>query len=359
MEDHRMNKELLECLKDACKVISKGYYERTGKQIEFEVLQLSDISKPESKRDVIRELAKLYDEYKGNEDYIHIPDAYQLAYNARHYPIIIAIDKLTNELEGVTSVKYRDNQKDGVDPYYPKENRKFYSITGIIVRQRQDMQKKGLGTSMYEAATLGLHNYVVKYPEEDIDITVEIDCTNIKSLYAKANANSSINVRDLIGEDKRIISYVDGIYVVTNQNKEIVEAPTFVINEKIIDKKEYDKEKDNALEGIIINKAESVLEYTMNENKTKEELYKDVIFEIMKTIKMSNTEELKPSTCKDEDIDKDVTYIQFPNTRELSKMTIKPNGIEKLGADRKPTNDTDKIQGPMPNIHVKDDGEER
>ena len=58
-----------------------------------------------------------------------------------------------NELEGVMTIKFNDNREE-MDPYYQKEGVKFYSITGAIVRQRDNMLNKGLGTCMYETAIL-------------------------------------------------------------------------------------------------------------------------------------------------------------------------------------------------------------
>ena len=75
-----LNTELLEYLQQAGKEITKGYIQKTGnKHCKFGVIQFSDIAKPEpdGKPDIIRKTAELYDQYKGNEEYIHIPDVHK------------------------------------------------------------------------------------------------------------------------------------------------------------------------------------------------------------------------------------------------------------------------------------------
>ena len=55
-----------------------------------------------------------------------------------------------------------------MDPYYQKEGVKFYSITGAIVRQRDNMLNKGLGTCMYETAILGIYKFTCKHTQKII-----------------------------------------------------------------------------------------------------------------------------------------------------------------------------------------------
>ena len=70
-------------------------------------------------------------------------------YNLENKDIIItkfnSFQDEINELEGVMTIKFNDNREE-MDPYYQKEGVKFYSITGAIVRQRDNMLNKGLGT---------------------------------------------------------------------------------------------------------------------------------------------------------------------------------------------------------------------
>ena len=76
-----LNVELLEYLQQAGEEITEGYRQQTGNEhCEFGVIQFSDISIPENKgkADIIRKTAELYDQYKGNEEYIHIPDVPQM-----------------------------------------------------------------------------------------------------------------------------------------------------------------------------------------------------------------------------------------------------------------------------------------
>ena len=121
--------------------------------------------------------------------------------NFQNFPVIGVINDEINELEGVMTIKFNDNREE-MDPYYQKEGVKFYSITGAIVRQRDNMLNKGLGTCMYETAILGIYNYMQAHPENNLELNVVIDCTNLPSLYALSNAVSNINSRGLVGEGK-------------------------------------------------------------------------------------------------------------------------------------------------------------
>ena len=90
-----LNTELLEYLQQAGKEITKGYIQKTGnKHCKFGVIQFSDIAKPEpdGKPDIIRKTAELYDQYKGNEEYIHIPDVPQMSSNFQNFPVIGVIN---------------------------------------------------------------------------------------------------------------------------------------------------------------------------------------------------------------------------------------------------------------------------
>ena len=57
-----------------------------------------------------------------------------MLYNLLHYPVLVAYDQQTNELEGIVTIKYHENSSiETMDPYYQKEGAKFFSITGVLV----------------------------------------------------------------------------------------------------------------------------------------------------------------------------------------------------------------------------------
>lgn len=331
-----INDEILEYLQKACEQMTQSYQEQTGRKIRFEVAQFSNIAKNQ-KRDIVRELAQLYDEYVGNESYIHIPDVYQMSYNLQHYPIIVAVNEENEEIDGVTTIKYHHNVEGDIDPYHPKKDAKFYSITGIIVKQREGIGNKGLGTNMYEAATLGLQRYASEQ-DEKIEVLIDIDCTNIKSLYANANANANIDARELVGKGKAILTYLDGIYIVTDENGNLKEAPTFVIKEDLVPK---------SSEQILVSKEEKTT-FVFDENETK--VYESQLKEIIKKIR-PETGKIQMTTM----LDKGTGYVTYIPSQgkliQIENIRVYPNGTEKVGNNRIPRNDAWKYQGPMPNIY--------
>lgn len=334
-----INDEILEHLQKACEQMTQGYQEQTGRKIRFEVAQFSNIAK-DQRRDIVRELAQLYDEYVGNEAYIHIPDVYQMSYNLQRYPIIIAVNEESGEIDGVTTIKYHHNVEGDIDPYHPKKDAKFYSITGIIVRQREGIGNKGLGTNMYEAATLGLQRYASQHEKEEIEVLIDIDCTNIKSLYANANANANIDCRGLVGRGKSILTYLDGIYIVTDENGNLKEAPTFVIKEDLVPKNSED---------ILVDKEEKV---TFSFNESADRVYESQLKEIVKQIRPV-AGRLQMTTMLDEGTGY-VTYIPNQGNRiQIENIKVYPNGTEKVGKNRVQRKDVWKYQGPMPEIYRK------
>lgn len=181
--DNLTRREIFEHVQRACDEVTKGYHEQTGnRRIKFRVLQLvnKENSKLENDTDIVRKSATLYDEYEGNEEYIHIPSMEQMLENLQKHIVIGIEDTETGELEGVTTIKYYENNGDNVNPYYPRKDTKYFEVTGVIVKQRENMANKGLGTSMYEACFLGLHQYAKVHPDAGYKMDVVIDCTNIK-----------------------------------------------------------------------------------------------------------------------------------------------------------------------------------
>lgn len=344
-----LEKELLESLQEACELITRSYREQTGKRVRFEVIQFSDIAKPQSKRDIVRELAQLYDEYEGNENYIHIPDMAQMAHNLKDYPIISVINEENDEIEGATTIKYHHNIEGDIDPYYPKLGVKSYSITGILVRQRENITNKGLGTSMYEAAILGLQKYAMTHQEENVEINCVIDFTNLRSMYAFANANNNIDARELVGEDNELMATLEGVYVVQDfETKELVEAPTAVLKVDVAPKRK------NKFSRKQTDKPKHEFVFSIDR---KEKVYFDILKEIMQKIRPTSGP-VQRTTMIDEDAGI-VTYIPVQSGQiQVEDMVIYPNGTEKIGKNRIPRKDVATFVGPTENIWIKRDSKE-
>ena len=364
--------ELLTYVQKACDEVTKGYHEQIGnKRIKFRVLQLVDKenSKLEQDTDIVRKSATLYDEYEGNEEYIHIPSIEQMLENLQKHVVIGIEDTETGELEGVTTIKYYENKGENVNPYYPRKDTKYFEVTGVIVKQRENMINKGLGTSMYEACFLGLQQYAKYHPDEEYKMNVVIDCTNIKSLYAAQNAINNIASRNLVGTGKKIDLNLGGIYVVKNpETRTLVEAPTFVLESDLREKDMKPKEhRDDDI----------VFAYKRPKaKKGKAQEYRGLNRSILKRIKTASdmrkirasrkigltiANDLLQNAKGDElqisrNLDEDAGYVDFIDLSQaqvaIEDMRLKTNGTENIGAKRRRRDDIDKFVGPMPSVRV-------
>ena len=79
------------------------------------------------------------------------------------------------------------------------------------------------------------------HPENNLELNVVIDCTNLPSLYALSNAVSNINSRGLVGEGKKLDSNLEAIYTVKDENGHLIEAPTYVLKVDLNAKEKEDK----------------------------------------------------------------------------------------------------------------------
>lgn len=372
MEESK-KREILECIQRACEKITKGYHEQTGRaDLEFRVLQLKQKgdSKLQEGEDLIRKGAQLYDEYEGNEEYIHIPSIEQMLENLQKHIVIGIEDTKTGELEGVTTIKYYENKGGEVNPYYPREDTKYFEITGVIVKQRGDMTHKGLGTNMYEACFLGLYEYVKEHPE-GYRMDAVIDCTNIKSLYAAKNAIKNINARGLVGEGKRLNLFLAGLYVVRDpQTRALVEAPTFVLESDLKECNSLSKIEERQEEGI------TFVYRKPKKTKTKAREYRGLQHSILRRMNQSKKErhnealekeglnmanELLGNVEKEKakvtrNLDEEAGYVDFIDLSDMQvaieEMNLRTNGSENIGARRNQRRDVGNFVGPMPNVII-------
>lgn len=373
--------ELLKKLQEAGNRITQGYHEQTGNdRIRFKVLQLLD--NEESKlcqgTDIIRKAAQLYDEYEGNEEYIHIPDVQQMLENFKNHIVLGIEDTKTGELEGVTTIKYFENDENKTNPYYPRKNAKCFEVTGVIVKQRKNMRNKGLGTGMYETAFLGIEQFVKEHPEEGYRLNAVIDCTNIRSLYAAQNAINNLNSRELLGKNKKMKLNLGGIYVVRDeQTKKLAEAPTFVIESDLqeIEKKNSENEREKGVAWFRYsrpkNNDEKYMVYRGIKHSVLLSAYKARRAKIQEAekqrgYKLANSilgevskSSIKPK--KERNLDKEAGYVDYLDLSDfqisIDEMRLDTNGTEKVGTKRIPRRDVDKFIGPMPKISM--DLEER
>ena len=266
-----------------------------------------------------------------------------MLYNLQHYPVLVAYDQETNELEGIVTIKYHENSsKETMDPYYQKEGARFFSITGVLVRQRENMLNKGIGTNLYSASILGVQQYAQKHKEEQLELNVVIDCTNLPSLYALANGNKNLKIQGLVGKDKELDAALDAIYLVRDESQHLVEAPTYVL--KIdLESKDIKKEEENS-KGRNIKS----FSYAVNPENERHQNYEALLDTILEEIRQD--ENCTTTQMEDKGTGM-VTYISLNNKKiKLDNMKLERNGAQNIGRKRTPRNDVDKFVGPMPDI---------
>lgn len=336
-----MKRELLEKLQPACELMTKDYHMQTGnRNIRFTVLQLLEEKYPEVvlKTDLVRQSAQLYDEYRGNEDYIHIPDIHQMLRNLKCYPVLGAFDEQSGELEGVVTIKYHENTSEKeTDPYYPKPDAKYFSITGVIVKQRENMLNRGIGSNLYAASILGIQKYASKCPKENVELNIVIDCTNLPSLYALANGNEMISTRGYLGENQRLPAVLDGIYTVRDEKHHLVEAPTYVIRISPVSQQIGEQRRQS-----------QIFSYDTTRSAPRHQQYEELLDIILEKIKQ---DEMCMVTQMEDEGTGTVDYIHIETLEiRLEDMRLERNGTQNIGKKRIPRGDVSKFMGPMPDL---------
>lgn len=372
--DKRKRIEILEKIQGACNEITQGYQEQTGNtRIRVRVLQLinRNNSRLQEGTDIIRKAAALYDEYEGNEEYIHIPDVYQMKENFENHIVIGIEDIETGELEGVTTIKYYENKDKEINPYYPKKDAKYYEVTGVIIKQKGSMQNRGLGTAMYESCFLGIQCFATEHPDEHYKLNIVIDCTNIKSLYAAQNAVNNINARGLLGKKQKMDLHLGGLYIVRDvTTKAIIEAPTFVIESSL--------QEENLNSSKSGKNREVVFAYKKpKKEKSKNQIYTGLAHSVLRRVKQFEKQieeegketngyqmvqellkNLEPGDLPVErNLDEGTGYVEFIDFSSkkiaIEDMRLKTNSSEEVGTKRIPRKDVGEFIGPMPDVTIK------
>lgn len=241
----RILKEMHKVCEDVNKDIKQTNPEST---LRYEVLQFSDLAK---KWDSVYKIADFYNNnWLGNKDFMHIPNFEQVLSNCKQYPIIIAREEGKEEILGISAIKYDENTEDFIDPYFPEEDAKYFSITGILVKK--DTNHRGMGKKIYEIALRGAHEYNNYYP--GTRIMCVIDCRNEHSLRALATAVENINKNELVGEGKELPANIVGYYELRNPESDTLEeAPTLVLE---VGLDGQDKQKSEEVEKVLEYKQE-------------------------------------------------------------------------------------------------------
>ena len=297
-----MNTERFKIAVNKISNICKEINQNEKETLEYIVLQGLKKSDPYLNDPfIIHKIADFYNyNWLGNVDFMHIPEFPQVEYNCNNYPIIIAREKDSKEIIGISTLKYEENSKYDKDPYYPISGEKYFSITGILTKK--DNPHKGVGKKIYEIALRAHYEFNKIF--KDTSIMCVIDCRNKNSLNALHAATENLN--DKVNDT--MVAKVSGYYILTDNNNKMLEAPTIVL------KVEKNKNKDNKRKKV----------------KFIHPVGKDLFKSLLKTLR----EELKDVSEPIINIDEGtgvVYYYHVKNYNSLPKVI--PNGTEK-GNDR-------------------------
>lgn len=304
-------------------------------KVRYEVLQFSDLAR---KWDSVYNIADFYNHnWLGNVDFMHIPDFSQTLENCKNYPIIIAREEGKDEILGISTIKYDENNKSNIDPYFPEEDAKYFSVTGILTKRNN--VHRGIGKKIYEIAIRGAHNYEKYYP--GTRIMCVIDCRNRQSLRALSSAVENINSKGYVGEGKELPAHILGYYELRDKEKnKLLEAPTLVM-EVGLDEQEKEENQNN-----------ETIDYVHREG---EELFDS----LLSTLKTKFGKYGINSPIIQEDTECGMVYFYSLEDREncrLQGIKINSNGTEK-GNDRVPRDDNDvrTFIGPIPSISIEEE----
>lgn len=299
--------------------------------LRYEVLQFSELAKEWNS---VHKIVDFYNEnWIGNKDFMHIPNFETVRENCKKYPIIVAREvreDITPEILGISTMKYKENTPEKVDPYFPEEAAKYFSMTGVLVKKGNP--HRGIGKKIYEIAIRGAYEYNKYFP--GIRLMTVIDCRNKHSLNALSVAVENINDNELVGQGKELPADIVGYYEIKDeQNGHLVEAPTLIL-EVGLDSRDKEKRGTNK-KTLDYKKEKSLFESLKNELKVKftEHGLKEPIVNI------------------DEGCGRVYYYSLFDNFK-LHDIEVKVNGTEE-GNDRNPVYDKEMHEfiGPIEPIY--------
>ena len=203
------------------------FKENNVSKAEFKLFQT--IPEKNNIIDMIFNLAYFYDtNFIGNKDFMHIPTINQITQNFTRFPMMVATQKNkfgTDEIIGATTIKIENNASIIDNPYFPTKNEIVLSITGVLTKLNatdiNGNKIRGIGKELYKSAIKGAYEL---NKEKKVRLICKIDCRNDKSLIAISKA-----VKELQEENLPVKLSIAGYYEIFGENKNLVEAPTFIL----------------------------------------------------------------------------------------------------------------------------------
>ena len=220
----------------------KEYYYNSGLEVNFGLAQ--DMIKDDEFINQVLNIAYFYDtNYTGNKEFMHIPDIKKVASNIMNFPVMLATRKIqdgSNEIIGITTIKYENNPAIVSNPIFPTKNENVLFITGMLTKNYDltpnDVRILGIGKEMCKAAIRGAYN-INKCTKTRI--VCEIDCRNSKSINAVLKATEELNSREF-----GVSAYIVGYYELYNKQNKLIEAPTFIVEFEFDRKQNYNVNGD-------------------------------------------------------------------------------------------------------------------
>lgn len=230
------------------------------------------IRNKESVRDTIFNLTYFYDNnFTGNKDFMHIPNISNVLNNISNYPIMLVTKKDEfgkDEILGTTTVKFENNSSITDNPYFPTKGEDVLSITGVLTKMnavdKNGNKIRGLGRELFKSAIKGAYEL---NKDKKVRLICEVDCRNTNSLYSVCKA-----VKELQEENINLQMFLAGYYEIKNKEKNLLEAPTFVLEidlngDKEINNNNLNFDYQNCKSTNLFSSLSNVISKNTNENK--------------------------------------------------------------------------------------------
>lgn len=222
-------KDAFKCYIREMEEATKSYNEKNPELSDIKFFIFQTITNKNVLRDMIFNLAYFYDtNYTGNKDFIHIPNISTILKNILNHPIMVATHKDENGLDeilGVCTIKIQNFNKNVTNPIFPMKSERVLTLSNILTKldahDKNGRPIKGIGKELLRASIKAAYelNKIHK-----LRLIGEVDCRNMHSYTAIEKAVSYVRE-----ECPEISLSVEGYYELLNQDGDLKEAPTFIL----------------------------------------------------------------------------------------------------------------------------------
>ena len=202
---------------------------------------------------------------------MHIPNISNVLNNILNYPIMLVTKKDEygkDEILGTTTIKFENNKSFTDNPYFPTKGEDVLSITGVLTKlnavDKDGNKIRGLGRELFKSAIKGAYEI---NKDKKVRLICEVDCRNTNSLYSVCKA-----VKELQEENVNLQMFLAGYYEIKNKEKNLLEAPTFILEvdlngDKEINNNNLNFDYQNCKSTNLFSSLSNVISKNTNENK--------------------------------------------------------------------------------------------